>query len=130
MNVTRISLTVFAVQADSLSCTRPGCRFVTRSPAHRPGDSCPRCERNQVNVAGVLEFSTYQVDLEMFNQNSECGCQHFQMRIRPKLLRMTFEQRIKNRLRCKHCLAARNEAKKDENFDRLLASLPDQESQT
>jgi len=130
MKATRITPTTYAVTADSLTCSRPGCRFVTRSASYSIGDGCPRCERNQVNVSGILERSTYHVDLEPYQQTGQCCCDHFVFRLKPELDRMTVAERTMFRRRCKHLKCARDEAKKDENFDALLALLPNQEEQT
>jgi hypothetical protein len=78
---------------------------------------------------GVLEKTTYLVDLEAFMQSGECSCWHFQMRLRGQLLRMSRDERRANRIRCKHIIQVREFAKRDENFDVLLAALPNQEEQ-
>ena len=72
----------------------------------------------------------YLVDIEAFTQNGECSCEFFQMKIRSQLLRMSRSERQMIKIRCKHILCARDEAKKDKNFDALLAALPNQEEQT
>ena len=131
MKATRITPTTYSVTADSLSCNRPGCGFVTRSARHRIGDGCPRCEQN-LNVkywVGKLERSSYHCDLEEFTQVGACACWHFEKRLAPRLRNMSPQERRETPLRCKHCEAARREAKKDENFDAILAMLPNQEKQ-
>ena len=129
MNATRISPTVYVVESESLTCTLPDCGFRTRSLRYRIGDACPRCARNKVDNWGVLERSTYQVDLEEFQQNGMCGCRNFETRLGPKLAAMSPSDQKIFRKRCKHIICARKEGKKDENFDLILAMLPNQETQ-
>jgi len=129
MTVTAISATEFDVQAESLSCTRLMCRFVTKAARYNAGDSCPRCERNQVNQAGVLQRSSYRVDLTPYQGNGQCCCDHFKFTLQPMLDRMSRAERWQKRKRCKHIISARKFAKEDAQFDALLAALPDQEEQ-
>ena len=130
MKATRLSLTTFAVEAESLSCDRPGCGFVTRALRYRVGDPCRRCEVNGRQPPGRLERSTYQVDLMTYERNGGCGCWHFEKRLGPKLAAMSPADQRLFRRRCKHIKAARAAAKEDDNFDELLAALPNQEEQT
>lgn len=129
MKVTRLSLTTFAVEAESLSCNKPQCRFVTKKTSLKVGDNCPRCLMNQANVTGTLERSTYQVDLEPYDRNGFCGCFHFERKLAPKLDVQSPRERKLFKYRCKHILAARTEAKRDEYFDELLVMLPNQQEQ-
>jgi len=129
MTITAISATEFDVQAESLSCTRLMCRFVTKAARYNAGDSCPRCERNQVNQAGVLQRSSYRVDIAAKDGNGVCGCFYFELRLSPQLDRLSRSERLLFRKRCKHIISARKFAKEDAQFDALLAALPDQEEQ-
>ena len=129
MKATRQDATTYMVEGETLRCIRPGCSYVTKSPKRKQGDPCPKCIKDGVDNCGVIEPIDLRVELEAFTQNAECACEFFQMKLRGKLLHMTPEQRRKNRMRCKHILAARDEARKDENLDALLAALPDQSEQ-
>jgi hypothetical protein len=59
----------------------------------------------------------YLVDLESYNLNGECGCGHFEFRLRP-LLGMQREPEPSDRTRCWHILRARGWL-----LDRFMARL-------
>ena len=129
MKATRQDATTYMVEGETLRCIRPGCSYVTKSPKRKQGDPCPKCIKDGVDNCGVIEPIEYRVELEAFNQTGECSCERYQMNLRGKILKQSMTERHANRIRCKHILTARDEARKDENLDALLAALPDQSEQ-
>ncbi len=59
----------------------------------------------------------YLVDLESYNRNGECGCQHFEFRLRPVLAEHRHPT-PSDRTRCWHILKARGWL-----LDRMLEKL-------
>ena len=54
---------------------------------------------------------THLVDIEAFRGHGECSCEHFQIRILPKIEKAIQEKcftRFDNKLMCKHLWQARN----------------------
>lgn len=104
----------FLVECDSLGCDQTmKCRF-TWSPKpgvktiYARGDECPKCGK------GNLEARHVTVDLVSFNAIGSCACEFFCFKIKPRLAKLSKEQRLVIRSkegdlwRCKHTLAARN----------------------
>lgn len=129
MRATRLngSATIYSVEADTLGCSRTSyCLYVTGSRTRKKEDDpCPRCHQ------GLLERRFHQVDIAAFQGIGICGCEAAAFKFRPILDKMNFTQiaeaphAARQRLRCKHCLAARAAAiMSPENFDALLAAVP------
>lgn len=71
-------------------------------------------------------MATFRVDLEEYDQTGRCDCHDFRCRLEPIIKTMSKLERMADRGRCKHIIFAREQAKLDDNFDALLAMLPNQ----
>lgn len=80
----------FHVKGDSLRCSNPMCSHEVKRRMFET--ECPKCGE------GILEPVSYEVQLDAFDGNGECDCDHFQMHLKPLL-----NQGHKGTtLRCKH----------------------------
>jgi hypothetical protein len=80
----------FHVKGDSLRCSNPMCPHEVKRKVG--GMECPKCGE------GILEPVSYEIQLDAFDGNGECDCDHFQMYIKP-LLKQGHKGTT---LRCKH----------------------------
>ena len=105
----------------TLQCSRPGCRYSAAVTTRRTaGTPCPTCK-------APLEPVTYHVDLEAYTQTGKCDCTDYRCRIEPIVKSQSAVERRLERGRCRHIEAVRKLAKEDDNFDAILAMLPQQD---
>ena len=125
MTATAQSPTLWLVESDrTLQCSSPGCGYSAAVTKKRvAGTSCPTCK-------APLEPVTYHVDLEAYTQTGACSCHRFRCYLEPLVKEQTAQERRLERGRCRHIEHCRKLAKEDDNFDALLAMLPQQEQET
>lgn len=94
--------TGFWVESNSLQCIKCSRLYNKLQRKLHVGGPCPHegCD-------GTLDLRFHKVDIANWNQNGECSCEYFQIKLAPVLSRLPLPDQGAGLHRCHHIRAAR-----------------------